>query len=90
MGDVTERKLWDKYMDVYEDMIRETSTEDAPWHVVPANRKPLAHLVVSAALIEAMEDLKLTVPKVKETAELKEVQRALLAEGAGPARPAQK
>ena len=85
MGDVAERKLWDKYMDAYEDMIRETSTEDAPWYVVPADNKQLAHLVVSAAIVEAMEDCKLAAPKVKETAELKEVRQALLKEGGAPA-----
>ncbi|MGZ5866886.1 MAG: polyphosphate kinase 2 family protein [Xanthobacteraceae bacterium] len=83
MGDIAERKLWDKYMDAYEDMIRETSTEYAPWYVVPANNKPLAHLVVSAAVVEAMDELQLAAPKVKESTELKEVQRALLNEGAG-------
>ena len=39
MGDVAERKLWDQYMDAYEDMIRQTSTPEAPWFVVPADHK---------------------------------------------------
>jgi PPK2 family polyphosphate:nucleotide phosphotransferase len=64
MGDIAERKLWDKYMDVYEDMIRETSTDDAPWHVVPADNKYLARLVVSATIVEAMEGLNLSAPMV--------------------------
>ena len=38
MGDVTERALWDRYMETYEDMIRNTATSDAPWHVVPADK----------------------------------------------------
>ena len=81
MGDVAERKLWDKYMDAYEDMIRETSTDDAPWHVVPADNKYLARLVVSATVVEAMEELKLSAPKVKNSPELQQVRQALLNEG---------
>jgi len=83
MGDVTERRLWDKYMDVYEDAIRETSTHDAPWFVIPADNKYLARLVVSAAVVEAMEELNLSAPKVKNSPELRRVREALLAEGAG-------
>ena len=44
MTDIAERKLWDKYMAAYEDMLRETSREFAPWYVVPANRKWFARL----------------------------------------------
>lgn len=84
MGDVAERKLWDKYMHAYEDMIRETSTDDAPWHVVPADNKYLARLVVSATVVEAMEELNLSAPKVKNSPELQEVRQALLNEGGAP------
>ena len=80
MGDVAERKLWDKYMDVYEDAIRETSTDDAPWYVIPADNKYLARLAVSAAVVEAMEELKLSAPKVKNSPELQQVRQALLNE----------
>jgi PPK2 family polyphosphate:nucleotide phosphotransferase len=83
MGDIAERKLWDKYMDAYEDMIRETSTDDAPWHVVPADNKYLTRLVVSATIVEAMEGLNLSAPKVANSPELKKVREALLNEGAG-------
>ena len=82
MGDVAERKLWDKYMDAYENMIRETSTDDAPWHVVPADNKYLARLVVSATVVEAMEELNSAAPKVKNSPELQQVRQALLNEGA--------
>ena len=47
MGDVAERKLWDKYMRAYEDMIRHTTTPEAPWYVVPADHKWFARLVVA-------------------------------------------
>jgi PPK2 family polyphosphate:nucleotide phosphotransferase len=64
MGDVAERKLWDKYMDAYEDMIRHTSRPEAPWHVVPADNKWFTRLVVAAELVEALDRLGLKYPKV--------------------------
>ena len=82
MNDIAERARWDEYMAAYEDMIRETSTDYAPWYVVPANHKHVTWLVVSAAIIEALEKLKLEYPKVagKALKELKKVERALKAE----------
>src|SRR4051794_19062407 len=64
MGDVEDRKLWDKYMAAYEDAIRATSRPEAPWYVVPADHKPYARLVVAQALIETLEGLDLQFPKV--------------------------
>jgi PPK2 family polyphosphate:nucleotide phosphotransferase len=85
LGDIAERKLWDKYMAAYQDMIRETSREEAPWYVVPADNKPFARLVVSAALIETLESLHLQYPRVtgKALAEMRQVREALLKEGQG-------
>ena len=82
MGDIAERKLWPKYMDAYEDMIRETSRPEAPWFVVPADNKWFTRLVVAAAIGDAMERLDLAFPKVegKALAELQKVRKALLAE----------
>jgi PPK2 family polyphosphate:nucleotide phosphotransferase len=82
MGDVAERKLWDKYMAAYEDMIRATSRPDAPWYVVPADNKPFARLVVAKAMIEALEGLDLKFPKVDPAAlkEMEKVRKALVAE----------
>jgi PPK2 family polyphosphate:nucleotide phosphotransferase len=74
MGDIAERELWPKYMDAYEDMIRATSREEAPWYVVPADRKWFARLVVAAAMIETLEKLDLDYPKVEGDA-LKELQK---------------
>ena len=85
MGDVAERKLWDEYMAAYEDMIRNTSRDEAPWYVVPADNKWFARLVVAAAMIDALEALDLKFPKL-EGATLKELERtraALLAEAPG-------
>jgi hypothetical protein len=82
---VTERKLWPKYMDAYEDAIRETSRDYAPWHVVPADNKWFTRLVVASAIAEAMENLKLEYPKVEGKAlkELQGVRKALEKESDG-------
>jgi PPK2 family polyphosphate:nucleotide phosphotransferase len=83
MGDVAERELWDKYMDAYEDMIRNTSTAAAPWYVIPADNKRFARLIVAAAMVEAMESLELEFPKDEKEAlaEMEKVRQALVAEG---------
>jgi PPK2 family polyphosphate:nucleotide phosphotransferase len=83
MGDVAERKLWDQYMDAYQDMIRSTSAAEAPWYVIPADNKWFARLLVAAALADAMERLDLQFPKVEGAAlrELMQARKALLAEG---------
>jgi len=83
MNDLAERKRWDDYMAAYQDMIRETSTDYAPWYVVPSDHKHVAWLVVSAAIIEALDKLKLDYPEVagKALKELKEYERILKAEG---------
>jgi PPK2 family polyphosphate:nucleotide phosphotransferase len=79
MGDVTERKLWPRYMAAYEDMIRHTSTPEAPWYVVPADNKWFARLVVARALVEALEGLDLAYPKIggARLRELMKVRKAL-------------
>ena len=82
MGDIAERKLWDKYMAAYEDMIRATSCPHAPWHVVPADHKWFGRLVVAGAIVDALERLDLKFPKVEGAAleELRKVGAALAAE----------
>jgi len=80
MGDVEERKRWDDYMDAYEEMIRETSIEEAPWFVVPADDKWFARLVVAAAMVDALENLDLAFPHMADTPELDRVRQALLDE----------
>jgi len=83
MDDVSERRRWHSYMEAYQDMVRATSHADAPWYVVPADNKPFARLVVAGAIVQALDRLDLEFPKVKgkPLAELKKVERALLAEG---------
>jgi PPK2 family polyphosphate:nucleotide phosphotransferase len=80
MGDIEDRKLWNRYMAAYQDMIRNTSTPEARWHVVPADHKWFTHLVVAAALVKALQGLELKFPviKGKALAEMKKVRRALL------------
>jgi PPK2 family polyphosphate:nucleotide phosphotransferase len=68
-ADAKERGHWKEYMAAYEDMIRETATPEAPWVVVPADKKWFARLVVAAAVAQAMEELDLAFPEV--TAEQK-------------------
>ena len=82
MNDVAERKHRDAYLAAYEDMIKATSHDDAPWHVVPADNKPFARLMVAGAVVEALERLDPSVPEVKgpALAELGKVRKALSAE----------
>jgi PPK2 family polyphosphate:nucleotide phosphotransferase len=75
MNDALERKHWGKYMEAYEDMIRNTSTKHAPWYVVPADHKWFARLAVAEATIEAMENLDLAFPKM-DAAKRKELKNA--------------
>lgn len=56
-GDVDERRLWDEYMAAYQTVFERTSTPEAPWFVVPANRKWYARLAVQALLLDALEDI---------------------------------
>ncbi|MDT3687967.1 MAG: polyphosphate kinase 2 family protein [Pseudorhodoplanes sp.] len=75
LGDVEERKLWGEYMRFYEDCIRETSRPYAPWFVVPADNKWFTRLVISSAIVEAMDALDLHFPKVAAGA-LEDMQKA--------------
>lgn len=61
-GDLATRARWDDYMGAYEEAIVETSTESAPWFVVPADRKWYRNLAVSKILVEALEGLDLAFP----------------------------
>jgi PPK2 family polyphosphate:nucleotide phosphotransferase len=80
--DVEERKLWDRFLEAYEDTIRHTATPHAPWYVVPADHKWFSRLVVAAALVEQMEALDLQYPKFDEASaqELEKAHAALLEE----------
>jgi len=78
-ADLKERGYWNQYMEAYEDMIRRTASEHAPWVVVPADNKRFARLVVASAVIDAIADLKLTFPEVSaaQMVELGRTRKAL-------------
>lgn len=66
LGDLEERKHWGEYMEAYEDALSKTSTDHAPWYVVPANRKWYRDLVISSVLVRTLEDLGMTYPEPEE------------------------
>ncbi len=65
-SDLTERGYWDDYMRAYEQCIGATSTEWAPWHVIPANHKWVSRSLVAGILVAAIERLDLKYPEVTE------------------------
>jgi len=85
MGDVAERKLWDRYQESYEEAIRATATPQAPWYVVPADKKWYTRLVVARAIVDTLEKLNPQFPKVEgeALAELMKAREALLEEKKG-------
>ena len=66
LGDLEERKLWPAYMQAYEDVLEKTSTEHAPWYIVPANHKWYRDLLISQVLVETLENLKMKFPESQE------------------------
>ncbi|MGZ5929060.1 MAG: ADP-polyphosphate phosphotransferase [Rhizomicrobium sp.] len=64
LDDVQERRHWNRYMTAYEKCIGATSTGHAPWHIVPADDKANARLIVSHIVLDAMQDLGMRYPKV--------------------------
>ncbi|MFL6840531.1 MAG: polyphosphate kinase 2 family protein [Bradyrhizobium sp.] len=85
MGDIGERALWEKYQAAYQEVIRHTSTVAAPWHVVPADHKWFARVVIGSTIVSALDSLDLQFPKVDkaERSEFRQVREALLAEEKG-------
>jgi PPK2 family polyphosphate:nucleotide phosphotransferase len=83
MDDVAERALWDKYQAAYQEMIRHTSTSVAPWHVVPADHKWFARVVIGSTIVTALDKLDLHYPKVNAATlqEFRKVRAALENEG---------
>jgi PPK2 family polyphosphate:nucleotide phosphotransferase len=74
-GDIHEREYWNQYQEAYEDMIRNTASEHAPWYVVPADNKWFTRLVVSAVVVDTLESLDIAYPKV-DAAKRKELDAA--------------
>jgi len=81
--DLVERKLWADYQAAAEELLQRTSTDDAPWFVVPADHKWYTRLVVVGAIVDAMREMDLAFPTLdaERRAELDAARKALLAEG---------
>lgn len=65
-ADVEERKYWNDYQKAYEDAISATSKKNAPWYIIPADKKWFARLLVSEIIVEALKKLKLEYPKLSK------------------------
>jgi PPK2 family polyphosphate:nucleotide phosphotransferase len=78
--DAKERAFWSDYMRAYEDTIRNTATQEAPWYVVPADNKWFTRVVVAAAIVETLDSLHLAYPRVgkEKRRDLAAAKRALL------------
>jgi PPK2 family polyphosphate:nucleotide phosphotransferase len=78
--DVSEREHWDEYMSAYEETVRHTASDEAPWYVIPADHKWFTRLVVSSAVVDCMASLNLAYPKLRaeEQNELMEAKALLL------------
>jgi len=61
-GDLEDRKLWDSYMEAYEDVLNKTSSEWAPWYVIPSNKKWYRNLLVATIVRDALVDMKMEFP----------------------------
>ena len=88
MADISERALWPRYMAVYQDIVRHTSTAVAPWYVVPADHKWFARVVIGSAIVSTLETLNLRFPSVDKGSlqEFKKVRKTLEREGKGGAK----
>jgi len=82
-ADLQERKLWDKYQGAYEDMIRETSTPYAPWHIVPADDQWISRAILGEIILETLQSLDLAYPKLstEEKKVLMTAREELMGEG---------
>ena len=79
LADIHERKYWPHYMKAYEDCLTATSARHSPWHVVPADDKEQARLIVSQIVLDALNGLKMDYPKptAKRRRELKSIRQRL-------------
>ncbi len=81
-ADAKERQYWDDYMNAYQELIRNTSTEKSPWYVIPADNKSYARIAIASAIITALDEMDLEYPSVSDEklAELQAVKKALFEE----------
>lgn len=73
-------RLWDEYMHAYEECLTATSTAEAPWHIVPADDKKNARLIISEIILDEFKSLKMEYPELSEEKlrELQEIRAELL------------
>jgi PPK2 family polyphosphate:nucleotide phosphotransferase len=92
MADISERALWPRYQAVYQDIVRHTSTPTAPWHVVPADHKWFARVVIGSAIVSTLETLNLRFPRADKASlqEFGAVRKALENERKTPRKKAAK
>jgi PPK2 family polyphosphate:nucleotide phosphotransferase len=78
-ADVAERKYWNQYLDAYEDCLNSTSSKTTPWHVVPADDKYNARIIISQIVINALQDLKMSYPEMTQArqGELRAIRKQL-------------
>lgn len=83
LADVEERKYWNQYMEAYEACLSATSTDTAPWYVVPADDKENARLIISRIVLDTFKSLKMRYPQAdeKRRQELKSIREQLVNEG---------
>lgn len=74
-GDLRKRREWDAYTEAYEEMLSRTSTAEAPWYVVPADRKPVRNVVVAEVVVDALERLDPRYPEAPR--EVEQLRQAL-------------
>ena len=81
-GDVKEREYWDDYMHAYEELIKNTSTQNSPWYVIPADDKAYARIAIASAIITTLDEMDLEYPTVstEKLEELQAIKKTLIEE----------
>jgi PPK2 family polyphosphate:nucleotide phosphotransferase len=79
-ADIYERKFWDDYMKAYEKAIKETSTDDCPWYVIPADKKWFTRIAISSIILDTLKGLNLKYPVLpkEEKEKLEEAKKVLM------------
>jgi polyphosphate kinase 2 (PPK2 family) len=79
-NDIKERKFWDKYQQVYEDMLNNTSTKYAPWYVIPADNKWFSRVAIGQIIVDTLKSLDLHFPKPEDPKRLAAAKKQLMNE----------
>lgn len=83
LPDIEERGRWKEYQEAYEECLEATSTQDAPWHIVPADDKQNARLIISQIILNTVDDLKMSYPKPDKSKvkEMRAMRKLLMDDG---------